>query len=212
MACRLNRLIRIIRLVRMRAFPTVEDLCSKFDIKERTLFNDLKELREDLGVDIQFEKTRRGYYVASDIAELNFITLNEESAFLLLAAMRLLKAHGGEDLAAPLRSSFDDELQYWLSSESGENKLAVSAIVEADTLEKLDKTLFVDICRACLKQQPMRIILETEKTEKRIVPSCLVYTADGWKLRYINLYDSNQACLISLSLIGSAELIAAENN
>lgn len=52
----------IIRIVRRKGYPGVADLCRTLQVKGRTLFNDLKELKEDLGIDIQFDKTRRGYY------------------------------------------------------------------------------------------------------------------------------------------------------
>jgi predicted DNA-binding transcriptional regulator YafY len=116
---RLHRLIRIIRIVKRKGFPGVQSLCLSLDIKERTLFNDLKELKDELGVNIQFDRIRGGYYLENDdIEELNFVTLSESNAVLLLTAIELLDIHAGRSAAEPLRELFDAELRQCLGDDN----------------------------------------------------------------------------------------------
>lgn len=89
----------------------MQDLCTALDVKERTLFNDLKELKDELGVEIQFDRVRRGYFLEADDLELNFMMLTEETAVLLLTAIELLELHSSPGVAEPLRQLFDLELR-----------------------------------------------------------------------------------------------------
>lgn len=96
----------------------MQDLCTSLDIKERTLFNDLKELKDELGVNIQFDRIRGGYYLENDDVELSFVSLSESNAVLLLTAIELLEIHAGASAADPLRQLFDTELRQTLGDES----------------------------------------------------------------------------------------------
>lgn len=117
MPSRLHRLLRIIRTVRRKGYPNVQELCDKLDIKERTLFNDLKELKDDMGVDIQFDRIRGGYYLETDDIELNIMSLSESNAVLLLTAIELLELHAGESASQPLREFFDAEMRHCFGEE-----------------------------------------------------------------------------------------------
>ena len=51
-----------------------------------------QELKDELGINIQFDRIRGGYYLENDdIEELNFVTLSESNAVLLLTAIELLE-------------------------------------------------------------------------------------------------------------------------
>lgn len=189
MASRLHRLIRILRILRRKSYPGVQTLCQTLQVKERTIFNDLKELKEELGVDVQFDKARRGYYLASDDLELGFTSLTEESAFLLIIACRLLAAHGGEELAAPLEELFSEEIQRCLGLSIEEIKGLVSIRTQSPST-KLDPQMIVKICRACLRSDRLQLKIHygdkgglPEKLQlSQLIPINIVVSPEEWSL------------------------------
>ncbi|MBX9689844.1 MAG: hypothetical protein K2X27_24250 [Candidatus Obscuribacterales bacterium] len=164
MASRLYRLIKIIRIIRRKRYPNVQDLCEETQVKERTLFSDIRELKEYLGIDVQYDRFRGGYYIGNDDLELNFMSLTNEAAFLLLAAFELLSLHGSEELVSPLRELFDDEINLCLSNLSNENGSPNSPVKASDEraphLERIpDKDLFIALCMACSQARKVKAIL-----------------------------------------------------
>ncbi len=143
MASRLHRLIRIIRMLRMKGYPSVQRLCETLQVKERTVFNDLKELKEDLGVDVQFDKTRRGYFLQGEDIELGLDALSEETAYLLLAACQLISAHGARHMAEPLEELFAGEMKRCLGEVIANHKSILRAETNGATI--LHPDLFVSL-------------------------------------------------------------------
>lgn len=218
MACRLSRLIKLIRIVRGKSFPSVDDLCRIFQIKERTLFNDLKELREELGVEIQFDRTRQGYFLASDIAEINLITLTEETAILLLAAFGMLSFYGGASFSEPLQNIFNEEITLCLN---GTRTGANSSIFQHDgnTTPSIDMEIFLGISRACFKSKSVIASIHTaalqqldgyhvdansEQTIIKILPTRLIFSSDGWRV----CFNSDSSSATQLHLSGIKNLIS----
>jgi predicted DNA-binding transcriptional regulator YafY len=171
----------------------VQDLCDAFQIKERTLFSDLRELKEELGVDIKFDRTRRGYYLASEQSDINFVTLTEESAVVLSAAFGLLSCYGGEELSTILKNQFDTEVEFCLPGRLPNSK-AHRQIIKIDaSRDFVDKDIFVRLCLACLRQEALRISVENKEAIVR--PKYLLLKNEQWKL----VFDDAELLLNTIS-------------
>lgn len=217
-ASRLHRLIRIIRILRRGSYPSVQSLCETLQVKERTIFNDLKELKEELGVDVQFDRARRGYFLASDDLELGFNTLTEETAFLLLLAFKLMAAHVGRQISAPLEELFNDEIGRCLGLSSTEMKDFVRS--EHNVANRMDLNMFVQLCKACSKTRPLKINLRSShrcesvdgKNPFSVIPLCLLISSNELRVVYHNgdqkEYALDLSCIESLS----SECEAADSN
>lgn len=83
MASRLERLVKIDAYIRLGTYPSVERLSELFEVKPRTIFQDLRELKEMFGLDIRFEHTRNGYYNANPRKTLPPLAISYEEALLL---------------------------------------------------------------------------------------------------------------------------------
>src|SRR5271156_4937421 len=81
---RLERLLSMDAEIRLGRYPDVETLCRSYQIKSRTLFEDLRTLRSQLGLDIRFDRSRNGYYNATPSRRLPSFELTEDE-FALLA-------------------------------------------------------------------------------------------------------------------------------
>ncbi len=189
-ASRLHRLMRIVRILRQQGYPTVHGLCDALQVKERTIFNDLKELKEDLGVDVQFDKVRKGYFLRSDNTHLGFQPLSEENVYYLLAICRLASAHGAADLVAPLEEFLDHGMRRYL----GYSNESASAIVrsEGDAVAIIDSKLFAQLCRACSSSKSVNIdaIIPGFDNDAEpllllgVVPEYIVVSSKAWRLVY----------------------------
>lgn len=189
-SCRLHRLLRIIRLVRRPRYPNVQELCDLLEVRPRTIFKDLQELKEMLGVAIKFDRSKNGYYLQDDDWQLNFWGLEEETAVLLLVANRLVNELSGEQFAAPLRDMFGKEVQRCLSDfwqiDGGLDDL-IDIEVAAPPL---DRNVFIQLCRATAKRQ--KVILELgngrdwaksdEPPSLTVKPTRFVLNERGWLL------------------------------
>ncbi len=65
MTTRLERIIAIKAEIDRGRLPTVGKLCEMLEIKERTLYEDLRLMREQMGMDIRYDRFKEGYYNAS---------------------------------------------------------------------------------------------------------------------------------------------------
>lgn len=210
MASRLHRLIRIIRSVRAKGYPNVQELCSKLQIKERTLFNDLKELKEDLGIEIQFDRNRRGYFLASSDAEISLMALSDEVAVLSLLAIDFLSSHAGEEIVKPLRDTFNDEIALSLNLKGdridSRTRLFALPIELEQKLSKHAKHLFVEISRSCLLGTTLHVTL-TDGELHTIRPQYFVHSFPDWRLAYLDLgLNSNDEAIDGSSKKALAEL------
>ena len=90
MPTRLERLIAIDCEIRSGRFPNVADLCQLFSVKPRTVYDDIKVLRERLGFDIRFDRLRNGYFNACPSRCLPAFELSQTEAVLLGTGLYLL--------------------------------------------------------------------------------------------------------------------------
>ena len=204
MTCRLNRMIRLVRMLNGQRYPSVGTLCSLFQIKERTLFADLKELKEELGVSILFDRNRQGYYLNGDVAEINLLSLDEETAVLLLAAFALLDSFGGSDFSRPLRDMFEREAEHCLIGAHKNGRSIASYIKHVPIGHGVDRKIFHALFLACLRAE--KIGLSTLQSSDLITnseelhPHFLIPSNSGWKLVYSPGTSGNN-CELDASLI-----------
>lgn len=92
MSSRLERLILLDQELRRGLYPSVERLCRLLEVQPRTLFQDLKDLRERLGLDIVFDRTRGGYYNASPEKTLPTFSLTDQELFSVILGALLIHA------------------------------------------------------------------------------------------------------------------------
>ena len=124
MVTRLQRLISIEREIRCGRYPSVTDFCSMFCVKPRTVYNDIRILRDELGSGIQFDRLRKGYYNPLPEQKIPLFELTRDEVRLLACALQLLfnlraevrpavldlKSKLSSMLPPGFRSEFDDSI------------------------------------------------------------------------------------------------------
>lgn len=77
MANQLERLISMEDQIRRKRFPNVETFCRMFEVKPRTVYEDIRQLKERFGMDIVFDRFKNGYFNRTPSKELPAFDLND---------------------------------------------------------------------------------------------------------------------------------------
>ena len=107
MPSRLERLILLDQELRRGYYPSVERLCRMFEVQPRTVFQDIKDLRERLGLEIRFDRSRGGYFNANPEKKLPSFSPTEEELFALYLGAALIRA----ELDAPGRQIIEHAMR-----------------------------------------------------------------------------------------------------
>lgn len=162
MTSRLERLLKLDLAIRKGDFPNVETLCRLVEVQPRTLYQDLRELRENLGCDVRFDRVRSGYFNGSPDKKLPTFALTNEELLVIAVAAELFSQTGGEAVAQILESAMTkildgyqqkipiapESLRNWIRTEGHRqqvlNPMKLVGILEALNHEKLLKLSVVD--------------------------------------------------------------------
>ncbi|WP_298821571.1 helix-turn-helix transcriptional regulator [Chloroflexus sp.] len=100
---RLERLIQIDAMVRSGAYPTVADFCRRFEVKERTIYEDLSYLRDRVHAPLAYSRSKRGYYYRDPSWVLPVLQVSKGELIAFLFSIELSKRYLGSSFAAPLQ-------------------------------------------------------------------------------------------------------------
>ncbi|MBY0356728.1 MAG: hypothetical protein K2W82_01900 [Candidatus Obscuribacterales bacterium] len=182
MASRLERLIGIEKIIRTGQFPSVSDLCGMFEIQPRTLFQDIKELRENIGCQIKFDRARQGYYSTNPQHALPAFSLTEDELFVLALAARLLSQTSDASIATQLQAALTKIIQnshiHW-----HDQLIKIANIIQiSNTLNSnAELSKLRSICEACIKSQVIVINTDSGAAE-HVEPYYLEYALSRWFL------------------------------
>ncbi len=191
MTSRLDRLIAIDRQIRRGEFPGVRDLCNIFEVAPRTIFQDIKELRENLGLDIRFDKIRNGYFNAVPGKKLPNFALTEEEALLLVVAEEMLWRYAGPSFQGALHSAIHKICDN-PSARLGLKPDKVEKLVHflSDSTCQISCKLFLNLYFACSSRQLVEIVHGNrslcEPCICQVEPYSIVHSKDSWHILSFN--------------------------
>jgi len=118
MPSRLERLIRIEQQINQLRYPGVETLCEMFAVKPRTLFEDIRLLKQHMGLAIQFDRNRGGYFNADPNKRLPAfdLTCDELSAVFLAAELLVVCKKGSKQVVESALSKIINRLPGYLAN------------------------------------------------------------------------------------------------
>lgn len=90
MKTRLERLIAIEDKISNNYYPNIDALCELFAVKPRTIYEDVKLLRNQIGLDIRYDRFRKGYYNANPRKRIPSWDISDDQFILLAMAAGLL--------------------------------------------------------------------------------------------------------------------------
>ena len=158
MPTRLERLVAIKKEIDRGRYPTVQRLCEMFEIQPRTLHEDLRMMRDMMGLEIKHDRIRNGYYNADPSQQLPTFDLTVGEVFALTLAKEMLSEYTGTPFQAILQDALEkiqQRLPEKVLIEVGDVEGAVfSGRVPASPFSK---KMFLDLYHACANNQKVKI-------------------------------------------------------
>ncbi len=183
MTSRLERLIKLDQAIRQGDFPSVETLCRIVEIQPRTLFQDLRELRENLGCDVRYDRVQGGYYNGSPYNKLPTFALTNEELMMVTLAAELLAQGGGRAVAEVLQSAvnkINDGYQEIRTVTKNRFKVWIRTGQHvSDSLRPIQIAITIDALR---EEKLLRVTLIDSGRVETVRPYCIMVMEGRWEL------------------------------
>lgn len=186
MTSRLARLIGIEKTIRTGSFPGVSDLCDMFEIQPRTLFQDIKELRQKLGCQIKFSRIRQGYYSDNPQHQLPSLSLTDEELFVLIMAAELLAQVSSSSITNTIQEAITKIVtKSGLSIQQDLDSIKSVVHVTAPSLQEVSLSKLHSLYSACINSRLITIRTDSDQSgneEEIIEPHYLLNATSRWFL------------------------------
>lgn len=185
MSNRLERVCRIDAEIRRGTYPSVKKLCDMFEVQERTLYDDIRFLRDRMGLDIEFDRSKAGYFNKSPEKTLPSFELTNAEVFALTIGKDMLSAYTGTSFEPILKSALEKIYQRLPGKvEVNIEELRSMIRFKPNPLTPVNRKAFLDLNRACEKNLPTELKYYApstdEVTERTIYPHRLVEHQGLW--------------------------------
>jgi predicted DNA-binding transcriptional regulator YafY len=193
MSTKLERVLGIDAEICRGRYPSVADLCQKFEIAERTLHEDIRYLKENLSREIDFDRTKNGYFNSNAAKKLPDFELSSGELFALTLGKELLSLYIGTSFESTLRSALEKVCER-LPDKVRVVPEEVTSMVHfhSGQIVPVSGKLFLDLRKACDTNTQVEIsyfAASTGDTTTRVVdPQIVLHSAGNWYLiAYCNL-------------------------
>jgi predicted DNA-binding transcriptional regulator YafY len=168
-------------------YPNVDHFCREFEVKERTVHEDIRYLREDMGLKIVYDKFRGGYYNADPKQRLPEFNLTDGEIFALTLGKEMLSHYTGTSFEPVLRGAIGkicNRLPDRVKIDANDIKCMVK--FNPGAVVPVHRKMFLDLNRACEKNLPVDIVYfgarKGETTQRRVDPYRLLENRATWYL------------------------------
>jgi predicted DNA-binding transcriptional regulator YafY len=193
MSTKLERVLGIDAEICRGRYPSVADLCQKFEIAERTLHEDIRYLKENLSREIDFDRAKNGYFNSNASKKLPDFELSSGELFALTLGKELLSLYIGTSFESTLRSALEKVCER-LPEKVRVVPEEINSIVHfhSGQIVPVSGKLFLDLRKACDASTQVEIsyfAASTGEITKRVVdPQIVLHSAGNWYLiAYCNL-------------------------
>jgi proteasome accessory factor B len=183
----IERIFRIHEQVQRGRFPNCRKLAEKINVTQKTMQRDINFMRDDLGLPIEYDPVRHGYYYTQPVGEFPLLEMSVEDAVALFLARQALTPLENSPLEATLRESF----RRLARSLAGKVCFNWSDIDQAFSVRemgvaKAEIAVFEKLSRAVLESKVVsfdyRKLSATQNERRSMHPYSLVDVSGGWYL------------------------------
>jgi Predicted transcriptional regulator len=103
----LARMLKIHEALQRGRFPNCTTLARELEMTTKTIQRDIEFMRDQLGLPIAYDASRRGYDYTEPVASFPAVQVSEGEVLALLVAGRALAQYRGTPYAAQLKTAFD---------------------------------------------------------------------------------------------------------
>jgi proteasome accessory factor B len=187
----LHRFQEIFGAIKSGKFPNRTQLALSIEVTTKTIQRDLDYMRHQLGLPIEFNYVRGGYYFTRTVTDLPLFQLREAELVSLFVAQKALEAYKGTLFEEPLRNGFQ-KLQA-ASNAASDAPISVSweELDRAISFRQIksylpDLTTFDTVAAAIREQRTIRFeyrkLQATRYEDRNIEPWHLACVSGQWYL------------------------------
>ena len=158
MSTKLERVISLIKEINKGNYPTVVGLCDKFEIKARTLFDDIRFVKDRMRIEVVFDKSKQGYFNSTPQVKLPEFDLSPDEVLALMLGKEMLLEHSGpvfrlqlEEALSKIATRLTDTERYSQDEIRSIVKFIPGGIATAD------KRFLHDLTAACAEHASVEI-------------------------------------------------------
>lgn len=187
MSSRLERLLGMEHLIRKGAYPNVETLCQMFDVRPRSIYQDLRMLRQEAGLSIAFDRARNGYYIENPEKTLPAFELTQEELLSLALSMELFSGLTQQAFEPVLAGALDKIIE----RNKSKPELTLCGVqpfirVIGMPAEAPARKVIIELFKACRQRRivSIRYFAGADKREVSgtVQPRCLLFRGGAWHL------------------------------
>jgi len=204
-ASRLRLIIEIIRSgSATRRLPSASDIATALEVSWRTIIRDIEWLRDDEGAPIEYDASRKGYFLKDQRWTFKPVTLTQKEVYAFALASRMLSSFKGTPLEDELQSLFK-KIDY---SIKGTATLAAATIFDqvsfvADDYVPLNKDRWLAMATHIRRREAIGVSYRTFKGEIKsynLSPVQLVSYHGNWYALAFR-HDKQETATFALSRI-----------
>jgi predicted DNA-binding transcriptional regulator YafY len=187
----LDRMLRIHQEVQGQKFPNASSLGSEMEISVKTVHRDVEFMRDRLGLPIEWDGVRNGYYYSRPVTNFPTMHFTEGELVALVVAEKALQQYRGTTFEKPLLSAIkkmEQSLPDTISLSLSDVDQTISFRTSAEQI--LDLEIFDALAKATAAQKQIEFSYRKpgqKQTEQRRVDPCHLANINGeW---YLFAYD-----------------------
>ncbi|HEY9784866.1 MAG TPA: YafY family protein [Candidatus Obscuribacterales bacterium] len=187
MSTKLHRLLAMFEEIRRNRYPTPESFSAQFEVGLRTVYEDIRTLKERLGLEIEFDRFHNGYVCKDPNQRLPMFELSEGELLALALGQEMLTEYTGSSFEATLRAALDkinDRLPERIQVDLEELRQIVR--FKANAVIPVARKLFMELKDACEKRLQVHLEYYSastgETTPRTVEPYRLLDNRGTWYL------------------------------
>jgi predicted DNA-binding transcriptional regulator YafY len=193
----LNRFQEIFHAIKTNRYPNRTQLARSIEVTTKTIQRDLDYMRYQLGLPIEFDFARGGYYFTKPTTDLPLFQLTESELVSVFVAQKALEAYRGTPFEQPLRTAFQ-KLQAATSNPGVKVSISWEDLGSSISFRHFDvhlpdMTIFANLAKAIRIEEVVEFHykkLDAKAFERRTVePWHLACVSGQW---YLLGYDSSR--------------------
>jgi len=101
----LQRMLKIHQALRSGKYPNASDLAKELEISTKSIHRDLEFMRDRLGLPLEYNSSRGGYYYSEKVNAFPTLQITEGELLALVVAEKALQQYRGTNFEKPLLSA-----------------------------------------------------------------------------------------------------------
>ena len=180
-----ERMMYIHEQVKNSAFPNCAAVAKHFETSRRTILRDIQFMGIGMGLPIEYDKQKHGFYYSKPVEDFPGVTLSESELFAILVAQKAIANYKGTSFHKPLVTAF-----HRIAGQLGKDAvLHLHDLGEAMDIrlagpESLDEEIFEIVLRAVQQRRLLefdyRKQAAKEFEKRRLHPYQLVCSNNRW--------------------------------